>query len=1088
MAHAVPGSSTSDHGEPKQKPKYPRLVRLLGFAVGLVGLLAVLYLVAINVFLSTALFAKVVDAHPETIDIHFARAWSILPRHIHAKRLSIRGRDSNVEWLLTLDEVEFDVSFLALLRQRFEASHVHGTGLAFRFRQRLKAAPSSPEELANLAPIAGLPAYSIRPPKTASADLWNDAAYHLWTVHLEDVRAEDVRELWIDKTRFEGSARIDGRFYLKPLRAVEIGPAHIAVAHGQVSTAKGPVAQAFEGSILDVTVARFDPRTAAGGDILHGVSLVCDAHMVLPPHGGLPLPVGVTIHGPVEVRNAAMHVTSGRLEKDSQLILAAPNVVVNAGKHRVTGALALDSTVAPAPTDGHDRLTFRAEMTEVVVAHELHAKGAWSTLVRAPKVVATGDSSALDIAHPFEDLHFVIEMPDGQLPNARELSRYIPVTAPVSIADGHANAEGRFEVWLADRRATGRARLRAQDLDLGLAKVRVRGATSIRTEFASYHFDSRRLERATLALEVVDGVLASAAAPDTPLVHMTTARLTARAPSVDLDDPLRTLSVSISMPSADIVSRGLLHAYLPKGSEMQIASSRSRFSLDCDIAIAEHLAQGSLDIRSPELTVFYRNFQLDAQVRTHGRVHQWRWETGDLALDEARIDVDDLTISKIGAADRHAAAAMSIARIGVVAKSPRFGFEDPLAEVALSAFVVDGRVGDFTAINAFLPNEATFQLEGQKGSFSARIDLDVEDHIARGSLRARASNMGAGNSTVHLTGDVGLSADFSDWNLKHNTLTLIDSSVEMTRVTGRFGPPGPPSLSAGRILVATRTPLFDIAHPELNGADFHVVVDNGGLPDARAFAPLLPSGGVLGIEGGAAHVAADLTVSTSRHAASGGVDIGIEHGSVRLHTAHLSGNFRFLARISGFDPERAVLDLSGTRLEMRDVAVTGASAATSQWTGNLGFSRASLHLAPNVLLDGFVSINARDARPVLAILFGNDLSGLLVGLTDMPRLVATLELVAAARELALLDLDAHGGDLALRGSYAVREGHRRGAIVARKSFLSLGLRVDDGGSHVRFFGLKAWLRKQGCAARDLLGMPSAACPSRPAAHAAAVSK
>jgi hypothetical protein len=98
-----------------------------------------------------------------------------------------------------------------------------------------------------------------------------------------------------------------------------------------------------------------------------------------------------------------------------------------------------------------------------------------------------------------------------------------------------------------------------------------------------------------------------------------------------------------------------------------------------------------------------------------------------------------------------------------------------------------------------------------------------------------------------------------------------------------------------------------------------------------------------------------------------------------------------------------------------------------------------------------------------------------VGLTDMPHLLATVRLIGAAHELALLDLDARGGDLELRGSYAVRDGHRIGAVIAKKSFVSVGLGVDDGGSHVRFFGLEGWLREQGCAANALMEIRSAAC-------------
>ncbi|AKU99170.1 hypothetical protein AKJ09_05834 [Labilithrix luteola] len=1079
------GNRGDDGGTPRKRPL---LVRLLRFTLIACASLFALYVVAINVFLSTSLFDKVVNATPDTIDIHFERGWSIVPSHIHAKKLSIRGRDSNVEWRLTLDEVAFEVSFSSFLKQRFAASNVHGKGISFRLRQRLDAPPSSPEEVEGLAPIAGFPPYSVRPPKEPSPEMWSDADYHLWTAHLEGVVAEDVREVWIDRTRFEGLARIEGRFYLKPLRAVEVGPVHVTAFGGQVSTGKHLVAEAFEGSGLDVTIGRFDPRPGMGGDLVHRLTIACDAHATLPGRVGLPTAVALTLHGPVEIRRAAVHVSSGRLDRDSHLVVNVPKVVLISGDHRVSGSLALDAEVAPAPTDGLNQLNFRAEMTEVEASHEGNGKGARSPLFRASKVLATGDSRELDLAHPFEDLHLVVELPEGDVANVRELSRYIPPRAPVSLVDGHAKAAVHFEAWLAEKRATATGVLRAENLELGIAKMRVRGSVSLRTSLASYHFDTRRLDGVTMVVKVSDGTLASATAPDTGLVRVNEAELVAQAPVVALDDPLRAFRVSISMPSADVLSQGLLHAYLPKGSEMQIARSRSRFSLTCNVVIAQHLAKGTLDIQSRELTVTYRDLRLDAHVHSHASVHDWQWETGDLTIDDARVDVENLTIAKVAARDPRAAPAMSIARIGVGAKSTRFEFDDPLAKIAMSASFEDAKVHDFSAINAFLPEKATFRLEGNNAAFDASIDLEVERHFAKGAFRARASDMGIGGKMMHLRGNVALFAKVEEWDLENNTMRLLGSSAELTRVSGRFGPPGPPALSAERLALDTSNPRFDVARPSLSGGDYHLVVEKAELPDARALSPLLPPDSVVGIESGAARVAADVTVSSSRRTANGGFEIALSDAGLRLHETHLSGDIRFLARVAGFDPERDALDLSGTHLEMRRVAVEGGRAATQNWRADLVFSRASLQMSPAVVLDGVVRLDARDARPLLAILLGNNVSRLVVDLTDMPHLAASVRLISTSHELALLDLDARGGNLALRGSFAVRDHHSLGAVIAAKGPFSVGIARDDGGTHVRFFGLDAWLRPRECAVAQLVEVGSSACPTASPAGSASRSE
>ncbi len=179
--------------------------------------LALFYLAGINVFLSTGLFESVVDGDPRAIDIHYERGWSFLPGRIHAENLSIRGRDGNVEWILRIDAVEFDVSLFALARQRFEVSRVHGRGISFRLRSRLDALEVTPEKVDGLPDIAGFPRVPVRPYLQCTPEEWSDADYHLWTVKLGGVVAEDVREVWIDRQRFDGSASITGSFRLKPI-------------------------------------------------------------------------------------------------------------------------------------------------------------------------------------------------------------------------------------------------------------------------------------------------------------------------------------------------------------------------------------------------------------------------------------------------------------------------------------------------------------------------------------------------------------------------------------------------------------------------------------------------------------------------------------------------------------------------------------------------------------------------------------------------------------------------------------------------------------------------------------------------------
>ncbi len=621
---------------------------------------------------------------------------------------------------------------------------------------------------------------------------------------------------------------------------------------------------------------------------------------------------------------------------------------------------------------------------------------------------------------------------------------------------------------MAEKRATGSAVLRAEDLDLLVAKIRVRGQTSVLAQFSSYRFDTRRLDDANVALAVTGGSIASEDAPEVPLVQVSDLRLDARGHHVDLADPLEALDVAIAMPAADIVAPGLLHAYLPKGSDMRLVSGHSHFSLEGKLVLSNHLARGTLDIESKQMRLGYGRLQVEADVGVRARVHEWHWDSGALALDHASVEVDHVTITKRGFSDDSAAPGMSLDRIAVEAKSPHFAIGDPLDKISMSASLVGAKVHDPAALGALLPERTALALESNDGAFDAEVRVDVERHVAHGQVRARALHMGIRDKALHLGGDVSLFADVARWDLRRGTMSLTDSRATLTRVEGRFDAQSGPEFFAARVVLDARASGFDLQRPTLRGGAVHLVVDAASLPDARVLAALLPPGSPVGIESGTARASADLVVSDDLGTASGRVDVAVVNGAVRLEDTRIAGDFHINAGLRGFSPEADLLGLSDARLEMRNVAVTGASATTSAWCGDVTLSRATLRMSPALQIDGLVRVDARDARPLLAVLFGSDFPKILVRITDVPRLVGSARLTIGANQFAILDLDAGGGDVALRGSYAATGTRRRGGVVATKSFLSVGLRVDDYGTHLRLFGLDGWMRDQRRAVMKLL--------------------
>src|SRR5262245_47262212 len=127
-----------------RKPRRRAQTWAIRVAVGMVALFAA-YLVAANVLVGTTLLPRLLNGHPDALRVDYASAWSLYPGHVRAKGLSIRGKDSNVEWLLELDDVTFSVAWTELFHQRFHARGVRARGVWLWLRRRVPAADATPE-------------------------------------------------------------------------------------------------------------------------------------------------------------------------------------------------------------------------------------------------------------------------------------------------------------------------------------------------------------------------------------------------------------------------------------------------------------------------------------------------------------------------------------------------------------------------------------------------------------------------------------------------------------------------------------------------------------------------------------------------------------------------------------------------------------------------------------------------------------------------------------------------------------------------------------------------------------------------------
>lgn len=485
-----------------------------------------LYVIAINVFLSTPLFEKVVDFDPAMLDVRFQRGWSIIPGRIHGERVQIRSSDSNVQFVMRIDEVDFSIALTSLARRQFHIEKARGKGVTF-WARRKRPAPELTEELANtLPPIPGFGRLPIRPPEPAGPERWSDKEYILFTIHLEDTIAENTTDVWVDDIRLRGHMRVAGSFFLKPIREAQVGPNEVTFAPGAEVSLKGRTVATNLAGNLRMTIDSFDPRTTEGDALLHKLSVTTDVRADIPDVNTLPGLDETTVHGEAHVPRLAMTMNHGVLQPDAIAEIQAPALTWSA-KGLAAKAGATVKTVHDDPA----RLTAKIDLDRV----QVDRKG--TRLFEGGVVRATLDTPPLDLVDPSKGAHAKARIEKLAMPSTRAIADLAP-----AITGGAATATGEAEAWLDQHRARGNVNIRTRDVAIDGGDLRIATGFVVDAKTDTFDWQTKKLRNAHVRVRA-DHVLLGWLSVDRSLKSDDLV-VTADSPALDLDHPLERFDVT----------------------------------------------------------------------------------------------------------------------------------------------------------------------------------------------------------------------------------------------------------------------------------------------------------------------------------------------------------------------------------------------------------------------------------------------------------------------------------------------------------------------------------------------------------------
>jgi len=227
----------------------------------------------------------------------------------------------------------------------------------------------------------------------------------------------------------------------------------------------------------------------------------------------------------------------------------------------------------------------------------------------------------------------------------------------------------------------------------------------------------------------------------------------------------------------------------------------------------------------------------------------------------------------------------------------------------------------------------------------------------------------------------------------------------------------------------------------------------GGLTDLAFVNYFLRDSKEPRLVGGAGHARAEIVF-----------DHGIGRGEGRFETRDviaryskgtLAGQAGGRLAVTRWDMERDILDISGSHIDLTQIATSATAHDERDWWGHFQFPSGQLHGG----LTARTAVDARDARP-LYTLFRANLPGWAQGILKLDGIHATAHIHLGSDLLELRELEAQGGHFHTAGEYEQRKNRERGAFLVETGPLALGLEIDAAASHLHLLGARKWFEQE----------------------------
>jgi hypothetical protein len=375
-----------------------------------------LYLVAVHLVLWTPLLAHELNGSPDSLAVSYESAWSVWPGRVHVNGLRLRIRVAVADTFIAIDHADASFDLPVLLRRQMTVHDVNASGVSVQVRPRMRTGEIGPHTLDGQPEIPGLPDPRMdeRPPV-----LLPDEDYHLFTVDLQHVVADPVREVWIGPYRFAGDMRVEGSMYLRPARKLAIGPARAEVRSGDLFLAKRAFGQVVKGTVT-CTVPMTNLRAIGDDELIRSFDVGLDMQSDIEDFGFLDRWVhetGVRIDGGGGKARGRMRVSRGVVQDGSVFLLESKRLEAHHPRAHAVTNLAANLSVEHGEAKG-----------SVVLSHtKVMHRYAQDWPLELETIGIAAHSKSLDLSRgPLDDVVVSADVPAIVVKDLRLLRVFVP--------------------------------------------------------------------------------------------------------------------------------------------------------------------------------------------------------------------------------------------------------------------------------------------------------------------------------------------------------------------------------------------------------------------------------------------------------------------------------------------------------------------------------------------------------------------------------------------------------------------------------------------------------------------------------------